>query len=162
MEKIDIFDVTITLFCVCVYKRCYIKMPAISRRKRSNLENLMKANSPVPVNCTTEGTAVSGLSSTSSSFSNAPLLETGYDKNKSTLQLYNSLEQVVAHDRKSNVEGSIDTDKDGRQSRRPARKKMRTNQSLDASYENTSFVHLQKLWEKLRRTGSQMYTIEVH
>jgi len=162
MEKIDIFDVTITVFYAFNFLKVIHKMPAISKRKRSSLENLAKATSPEPVNVTTELVAVSGLPLTSSSFSTTPLLETGYDKRKSTIQLYNTLENYVERSRNKALEESVDRDINPTQSMMPANKKMRSYKSLDGTYENTSLGQLQKLWENLRRSGSQMYTIEVH
>jgi hypothetical protein len=137
-------------------------MPPTSKRKRSRLENLAKATSPEPANVATELVADSGLPPTSSSFSTTPLLETGYDKNKSTIQLYNTLEKYVEHSRNNYLEESGNRDMNPTQSMMPANKKMRSYKSLDGTYENTSFGDLQKLWKNLRRSGSQMYTIEVH
>ena len=137
-------------------------MPPPSKRKRSSLENLAKATSPEPANVTTELVADSGLPPTSSSFSTTPLLETGYDKNKSTIQLYNTLEKYVEHSRNNDLEESGNMDMNPTQSMMPANKKMRSYKSLDGTYENTSLGDLQKLWKNLRRSGSQMYTIEVH
>jgi hypothetical protein len=95
-----------------------------------------KATSPEPANVATELVADSGLPPTSSSFSTTPLLETGYDKNKSTIQSYNTLEKYVEHSRNNDLEESGHRDMNPTQSMMPANKKMRSYKSLDGTYEN--------------------------
>jgi hypothetical protein len=70
--------------------------------------------------------------------------------------------EYVEHSRNNDLEESGNMDMNPTQSMMPANKKMRSYKSLDGTYENTSLGDLQKLWKNLRRSGSQMYTIEVH